>query len=506
MTGQALLKAVLEFIELACNPNAGDRLYDGYAKGALLFFEGQLRQKRTLSPADFARYFLEASLAMARPLLTLNGLVSHKAEAGGALGWFQVSDGAHDFFLAVGFQDEGSWKIDWLTLAEAQEPWDDALGRSQMLADFPYAQSCHPRTWLDAAHYRLYSHEKPVLKLLEGARFTCQGSTVCCKIDHAIEVDDALQAVVDAIPWEHHQPALKGIQLKLLANGKREVKQRNESCRFLDEFQRCSLHKALGRPLFPPCARFPFSFVETPDGVAVGASAVCGSVRGNVGEVLSARKTDLYRRLAIAKDAVLRPRVFRLKPGLAITWEHFIGLETSLLAHLDRTDLPLDRRLWLGSLLLANQTESPVQLPAGIEQTPWTLLPLAEREAIHLFLLDFLLGFAPAPWPLLAPNDSFKPDTLIALMCGLIHSKIYSVVFNLATAHNLCILLYLLALHLENRHGSPWPDGPWIQLGKIFHQGGLLHALKDPNEKARDQRAMLGDPAFGLWLLGYLER
>src|SRR5690349_5240839 len=55
------------------------------------------------------------------------------------------------------------------------------------------------------------------------------------------------------------------------------------ACVFLADGERCSIHRRWGADAKPQvCREFPYSFVDTPDGVAVGLSFACTAVRGHM--------------------------------------------------------------------------------------------------------------------------------------------------------------------------------------------------------------------------------
>src|SRR5207249_3540061 len=107
-------------------------------------------------------------------------------------------------------------------------------------------------------------------------------------------------------PWETIRPELAGTKLAERPDGLLQLKTKGERCRFLDENRHCLIHKTIGRQVFSSCAVFPYSFAETPEGVAVSASFVCGSARHNLGAPLDANPEDLHFRMAQIK--AMRPK------------------------------------------------------------------------------------------------------------------------------------------------------------------------------------------------------
>jgi hypothetical protein len=378
------------------------------------------------------------------------------------------------------------------------------MGLAQTLSDFPFRTKVAPRGWLDLAHARWVGAERPTFQVLPESRFTCAGSASCCRVDYVVEVDPVFQRVIDAIPWDTVRPELAGTRLPVLPNGQLEVKQHGADCRFLDENRRCTVHAALGRAVFPPCARFPFSFAETPDGVAVSASFVCGTVRANLGAPLTTRSNDLYQRLAIAPRSVVRPATWRIFSGEPVAWEEYREAEGALITLLGRTELPLWRRLWLGSVLLTRWRGGARTLTVEAETTPVGFAPQQEREAVQALLADFLLCLRIRHVPEIHRDAPLAAGETVAIMIrNLLFAKILPTAFDLVTAYNLGIVMTLMAWHLEQAWQGKLADADWEGLSQMFMHGGVLGVLQGEDEGGRNRRAMFASPEFGLWLATY---
>ena len=120
------------------------------------------------------------------------------------------------------------------------------------------------------------------LPLPDNVVFTCQNSGACCRSDWLIGVDAVSHARLRDVAWPTLDPALgpgeKFVPLAFpLPSGERLTFARNPagSCVFLTSDTRCSIHRHLGAAAKPQvCREFPYHFVETPDGVAVGVCVV----------------------------------------------------------------------------------------------------------------------------------------------------------------------------------------------------------------------------------------
>jgi len=108
------------------------------------------------------------------------------------------------------------------------------------------------------------------------------------------------------------------------------------------------MHQAVGRQPFETCAIFPYAFAHTPGGgIAVALSPVCPSARLGLGVAPLEAEDDLRDRLAQAEPR--KTEVYRLRPDRAIAWENFRDIEKALLACLSADELPMRRRLYLGT-------------------------------------------------------------------------------------------------------------------------------------------------------------
>lgn len=522
-TGNAAAAACLEtmssFLAAAEDALAGEALYDHYAPEALLVMGRTLLPAREVDRAAFGRAHREVADEYTRldpprrrkPQLADLSMVAFEPDGDRAVAWFSGREVEDDRLVAVatGFIRRGdAWRIGWTTLAEQPEAWDYEAGAMQAASEFAFALAEWlqvPRTMLDAAYFRLFRHDQVAILTLPDARFSCHGSGTCCTFDYQIVLPAAAQAFIDAVPWERVDSALAGqTTLPVREDGLLQLKEKGERCRFLDEQSHCTIHKLMGRQPFPSCAVYPYSFAATPDGVAVSTSYVCGSVRQNIGMPLASNHKELYFRMA--QMGWLRTDQYRLTPELGVPWDLFKDAEAGLIALLDRSDLPLHRRLWLGSRLLEAWPDPRV--PLAWEQEAIEPLSAEEREAVE-GLLAKLVGWdrarlAGLPAPTAAPDHRLAPDpwTFANLLKNLHFSKAYSYKYDMATAQNLAILLYVLALQLQSRYpDQPLPEPLWEELGALGTHNLLFSVLGDDPQDP--MRQFMSRPENGRWLLRY---
>jgi hypothetical protein len=513
----ALHKRVQAFMLASDAPEVGEAWHELSAATAPLFMEGRIIRRADIMRETFAAHYrtqLRERGALTTPWPDWSAIepVSYTPDGPEhVIAWFSVLE-LHTnktLALAVGLTwEDDAWRVEWLTLAKTPQPWRYRMGFSQMLADYPFmleTKRYFARTWLDAAYYRLCPPEPPEFAALPEARFSCHSSGVCCRHDYAIVLPKAAQPFLDALPWELIHPPLVGTKLPVLPDGRLQLKSQDETCRFLDEQRQCRIHKALGRPVFAPCAAFPMAFAETPAGIVVTASNLCGSVRAGLGPPLASRPADLAFRFALAPCR--QTDAYRLTADLEVPWEVYLEAETALLSLLEREDLPLYRRLALGSRLLAEWPNGAreVQIAWGADM-PVTLTP-EFRETLQAYLGNILSWerqatkrFRGLAVPELHHARLRETPLVVRILRNSLYSKVYSYPYDLTTAHNVLILLYLLTLTFQELVAGPLGDELWQELASLGGLGLLKSLLTD---SAGGMSLLLGSPGFGQLLLAY---
>jgi len=504
-----------EFLTALCDAEGGDSLYRMHAADAPVRDAQGVRLSAEVDRVEFARAHRDLSLQGGDRLpgfsdpVFLQATVS--ADALESVAWFEVLETgeARRLVAALGTRTtNGTPQIVWCTLADRVEPWSFQDGLLQALADYPWmrrADPARPRSLLDAGYFRRYWRAPVRFSSLPDARFSCNMSTVCCKHDYEITLPQEAQLLIDAMPWHRLNPALAGTRLPQRPDGKLQLKSLSETCRFLGPHNLCLIHQTLGRQPFGACCVFPFSFARTPEGVAVGLSPICGSVRMGMGlgVSLKEREQDLHERLAHSE-----PRsadAYRLAPGVEITWERFRDIEQGLCDCLAAGDMPMRRRLYVGARLLgALKDNQPVDVPAWLAESP-AAIDAELREAIR-GMLARIIGWERSALrrlpreipPNLCSLEVQEAAPLAQILRNTLFCKVYSYPFDLTTAHNHLIVLYLLALTMQAA-GAPLPEQMWRELGSLGVHGLLKAMLHEGMPEGF--RALLGTADFGLWML-----
>jgi hypothetical protein len=463
--------------------------------------------------AEFARNHRQLCLEGAQRLprfVESSLLAAHERREGWeSVCWFEVRESNEGRTLTVALgarMSGGAPRIVWCTVADRVEPWSFAQGLRQALADYPWmhhSEPAAPRALLDAGYFRRYWRPQVRFTSLPDARFSCRMSAACCRHDYEITVPPEAQLLIDAMPWREIDPALVGTQLPRRPDGKLQLKRPDETCRFLDRGGLCLIHQTLGRQPFGACCVFPFSFARTPEGIAVGASPICGSVRAGLGVAFAEREEDLRERLIHAE-----PRstdAYRLAPGSEISWESFRDIEKALCECLAARDTAMRRRLLVGARLLAAlKAHQPIELDTWIAE-PLPPITAELRDAIRGMLTRILgwdravLRRLPREIPAeLCNREVREPAILAEVLRNTLFCKVYSYPFDLTTAHNHLIVIYLLALVMQDAATALTPE-MWRELGSLGVHGLLKSMLHEGMPEGF--RTLLGTAEFGVWML-----
>jgi hypothetical protein len=502
-----------EFLEALCDAEGGRALLRMHAADAPVRHAQGVKLASEIDSEEFARAHREISLqggdllpAFSNPVFLQTTTNSGAPES---VAWFEVRETGkrRGLVVALGARTTlGASQIVWCTLADRVELWSFHDGLLQTLADYPWmrrAAPAAPRALLDAAYFRRFWRARIRFSSLPEARFSCNMSTACCKHDYEITLPPEAQLLIDAMPWQRLNPALSGTRLPHRPDGKLQLKSVDETCRFLGPRNLCLIHQTLGRQPFGACCVFPFSFARTPEGVAVALSPICGSVRMGLGVSPQEREEDLHERLVHVE-----PRsadAYRLAPGVEIPWERFRDIEKALCDCLAADDIPMRRRLYVGARLLGALKENqPINLSAWLAESPIGIN--AElREAIRGMIARIVAWERSAlrQLPREIPPELFGLEVrearpLTQILRNTLFCKVYSYPFDLTTAHNHLIVLYLLALVME-ASATPLSQEMWRELGSLGVHGLLKSMLHEGMPEGF--RTLLGTAEFGVWML-----
>jgi len=191
---------------------------------------------------------------------------------------------------------------------------------------------------------------------------------------------------------------------------------------------------------------------------------------------------------------------------LHIPWENFRDIENALCEMIGASELPMRRRLYLGSRLLGSLRDNePIHLDQWTAEPP-VVITAELRQAIHGMLgriLDWdrsVLRALPKTIPAALPEkEVHEPKILAGILQNTLFCKTYSYQFDLTTAHNLLIVLYLLTLLMQESIPYPLTDRMWRELGSLGVHGLLKSVLHE--EVPEGFRSVFGTAEFGMWML-----
>ncbi|HWW78680.1 MAG TPA: hypothetical protein VNY82_03735 [Steroidobacteraceae bacterium] len=515
MQTSAIENVLDAFLAALGDPEGGTALHAMHSADALVRYPEGIGRAGQIDPERFASRHRELSLEGrdTLPRFSRGAVLSAPADtdAPESVAWFEVREEREQrpLIAALGLRTEtGVRRVGWCTLASRVESWSYRDGLLRSAADYGWMRATEParaRALLDASYFRLYWRSPLKISTLPGARFGCQMSTDCCRHDFEITIPPEAQQVIDAMPWEALRPELVGTRLPVRPDGTLQLKSLNETCRFLGARNQCLIHQTLGRQPFGPCSIFPFAYARTPEGLAVATSPICGAARQGLGVPLVDRDEDLRERLAQAEPR--RPEGFRLAPGVDIAWEQFRDIEKGLCEILAAPALPLRKRLYVGARLLgALRSNESVDMNRWLAEPPVVIT--TELRAGLRGMLTKVLGWDRATLKALPQQVPAELATMEIrdqpIMSGILQNtlfcKTYSYPYDLTTAFNFLVVLYLLALIMQEASpGGALSDAMWRELGSLGVHGLLKSVL---HEGVPDGfRSVLGTADFGQWLL-----
>jgi hypothetical protein len=169
--------------------------------------------------------------------------------------------------------------------------------------------------------------------------------------------------------------------------------------------------------------------------------------------------------------------------------------------------LPMRKRLYVGARLLgALRSNESVDMNRWLAEPP-VFITTELREVLRGMLTKVLgwdratLRALPQQVPAeLATMEIRDQPIMSGILQNTLFCKTYSYPYDLTTAFNFLIVLYLLALIMqEAAQGGALSDAMWRELGSLGVHGLLKGVLQEGVPDGF--RSVLGTPDFGQWLL-----
>jgi hypothetical protein len=164
------------------------------------------------------------------------------------------------------------------------------------------------------------------------------------------------------------------------------------------------------------------------------------------------------------------------------------------------------RRLYIGTRLLsALRGGEAIDLDRWLGEPPLEITPEL-REAIR-GMLGKVLGWDRATLQALpqsiphelATLEMLEQPVITRILQNTLFCKTYSYSYDLTTAYNFLIVLYLLALVMQAAANGPLSDAMWRELGSLGVHGLLKSMLHEGVPEGF--RGVFGTAEFGQWLL-----
>ena len=95
--------------------------------------------------------------------------------------------------------------------------------------------------------------------------------------------------------------------------------------------------------------------------------------------------------------------------------------------------------------------------------------------------------------------EVLEQPIITRILQNTLYCKTYSYTYDLTTAYNFVIVLYLLSLTMQAASGGPLTDAMWRELGSLGVHGLLKSVLHEGVPEGF--RNVFGTPEFGQWLL-----
>jgi Fe-S-cluster containining protein len=194
---------------------------------------------------------------------------------------------------------------------------------------------------------------RPTTLYLPGdVRYQCTQCGICCDANLEVQVASEEAARIETLDWR----AVSNLPEKAKSpfGPAREERKHlaclktDKDCGFLDAQRLCGLHSAYGEAVKPyHCLRFPYRFVDTPDGVYTGVSFACTAVRQNIGPAIAEQES------AVRQVYESRREIPRIDEPVAFDWDTKLDWKDYLLLERGIDEILSDERHSVGACLIA---------------------------------------------------------------------------------------------------------------------------------------------------------
>ena len=168
------------------------------------------------------------------------------------------------------------------------------------------------------------------IRLPRDFRFDCLLCGDCCK-GWDIPVGDEAKKRIEGLDWRMLAPDFSFKKFFLKASGNYDFNwvmcKKDDSCVFL-ESNKCLIHKIFGYDVKDlTCRQYPATFTKTPDGVYVGFSFACASIRENLGNPAGEFAGEYRRLWSEMSGTKADAKEIMLSQTLGLSWSAYKILE-----------------------------------------------------------------------------------------------------------------------------------------------------------------------------------
>ncbi|MCA9559791.1 MAG: YkgJ family cysteine cluster protein [Myxococcales bacterium] len=231
------------------------------------------------------------------------------------------------------------------------------------------------------------------VSILEGARFSCQGTGACCSGYVYGPIEDAVVRAVEGHRFTENAEHIHGPEgafevVDIDGEPTRVLRRVGPRCVFLGADNLCVIHKELGARAKPAlCRAYPLNVALAPDGVAyVSLNMECGGFHvGCDGAPLEETLPDDLPVL-LAHPTMVVPEVVRIDGDITVDFEDALALEQTWLADLEIDAVGPATLLRALAVRMVRPQDGPAitpargWAPANAHPIVTALVPWAEEE------------------------------------------------------------------------------------------------------------------------------
>ncbi len=189
----------------------------------------------------------------------------------------------------------------------------------------------------------------PVRALPTIQNWDCKSCSDCCRT-YAVPVTAAEREIIAKQNWSA-EPGFEKLETVVVASGGYHLAHTADgACVFLGDDKLCKIHAKFGEPAKPKACRiYPFMMVPAGDHWRVGIRFACPTATANLGRNVAAHASAI-REYAGLMEADAPAPLDQLPPpalrsGQSVPWDELLRFNAAILAILNDSAYPLERRL-----------------------------------------------------------------------------------------------------------------------------------------------------------------